>query len=570
MLKAAADLIEVFIAGAESAGRTADLIELHMVPALGRIALALERERPAAARRAAAGDRRTSEARLAAARGADDPDRVIDCRDALTEHLRGEALHDLDQQVVRWLVSRVQARARAGTPAGATAAAALAARVVESFGDTPEGASLRAALPSLRRNAGLCPRCARPNPGGTALCPRCAGSGGTGPPARLTRVGGDPLSVRLKCRSCQTAFVIADDQAGGRVTCPKCGVQQVAPARPLHVPKPVAAAPPASRNRRRLSPPTAPVRPGRLRKLGLGVLMLLAVAAVAVAVAWPSLKHWWHPIPPDPVEAAAVAYLQALADGDYEAAHRLGTVDEPPAIRSFRDVHRQPEGDRAIKGSFAPLAALHARIDEKFAYDPAIGRFTPRDPLGPAAETLDALHDAKAKAEKDGLYKKMASGDPDDLFDAAEGLGGAMAKLAEGVLAPKKLIPTYKQLVLDAKPPLPADAAELALDFAAHRESWDCHAQAAVPDAEGRWPVPLRAHPGDRHRARPARLARRSADDAAADPGPVPARGDRHRMEGHLGPPPVGPGPSRRRSPNPSPRAQARAAVAGRSCPLRG
>ena len=49
LLKAAADLIEVFIAGAEAAGRTADLIELHVVPALGRIALALERERPAAA-----------------------------------------------------------------------------------------------------------------------------------------------------------------------------------------------------------------------------------------------------------------------------------------------------------------------------------------------------------------------------------------------------------------------------------------------------------------------------------------------------------------------------------------
>ena len=74
LLKAAADLIEVFIAGAESAGRTADLIELHMVPALGRIALALERERPAAAP-TAAGDRRARE-RLAAVRGADDPDRV--------------------------------------------------------------------------------------------------------------------------------------------------------------------------------------------------------------------------------------------------------------------------------------------------------------------------------------------------------------------------------------------------------------------------------------------------------------------------------------------------------------
>ena len=60
----------------------------------------------------------------------------------------------------------------------ATAAAALAARVVESFGDTPEGASLRAALPSLRRNAGLCPRCARPNPGARRSLPALRGERG--------------------------------------------------------------------------------------------------------------------------------------------------------------------------------------------------------------------------------------------------------------------------------------------------------------------------------------------------------------------------------------------------------
>ena len=75
----------------------------------------------------------------------------------------------------------------------------------------------------------------------------------------------------------------------------------------------------------------------------------------------------------------------------------------------------------------------------------------------------------------------MASGNPDDLFDAAEGLGGAMAKLAEGVLAPKNIIPTYKQLVLDAKPPLPPDAAELALHFAAHREAWDAMLKRPFP-----------------------------------------------------------------------------------------
>jgi hypothetical protein len=287
------------------------------------------------------------------------------------------------------------------------------------------------------------------------------------------------MSIRLNCIACRTAFVTSDDQVGRRVTCPKCGAEQLAPATAVHVP---AAPAGAGASAKAMAPtpessvfvPTDPPRrPGRLRKIGLGVALVVLVAAVGVAVSWPALRRWWHPIPPDPVAVAAGAYLQALVDGDAEAARRLGTIDEPPAIRSFRDVRRLPEGDRTIKGSFAPIAALHARIDEKFEYDPAIGRFKVRDPLGPAAETLDALHDAKAKAEQDAIYKKMASGDPDDIFDAAEGLGGALAKMAEGVLAPKKLVPTYKQLVVEAKPPLPPDEEALALDYAAHREAWD-------------------------------------------------------------------------------------------------
>jgi hypothetical protein len=284
------------------------------------------------------------------------------------------------------------------------------------------------------------------------------------------------MSIRLKCRGCKTAFVTSDDQVGRRVTCPKCGTGQIVPAAALHVPTPESQpkaepAPAASV----FVASEAPRRPGRGRKFALGGLLFLVAAAVALAVAWPALQRWWHPVPPDPVVVAASNYLKALADGDSEAAHRLGTVEEPPAISSFRDVRRAGQGqaDATIRGSFAPLAALHARIDARFEYDPAIGRFKVRDPLGPAAETLDALHDAKAKAEQDAIYKKMASGDPNDLFDAAEGLGGAFAKLAEGVLAPKKLVPTYKQLVQDSRPPLPPEQAELALDYAAHRESWD-------------------------------------------------------------------------------------------------
>ena len=67
----------------------------------------------------------------------------------------------------------------------------------------------------------------------------------------------------------------------------------------------------------------------------------------------------------------------------------------------------------------------------------------------------------------------MQSGDPDDLFDAAEGLGKVFEQLASGALAPKRILPTYKMLVEDAKPPLPAAARALALAVGEAPKTWD-------------------------------------------------------------------------------------------------
>jgi hypothetical protein len=223
LLKASAELIDLFIDGADAAWRAADLIELQLVPTLGRIAAALERapvppangnaakdDALSGARRAIA-DRRWGDAdrllagfrrdfpdatetaaiagelqaareaaamtlrsELESAQRANDLDRVIECRDELTQYLRGQALHDLDQAVVRWLIIQVQRRVRAGDRSADVAG--LAGRIVDSFGDTAEVASLRGALPSLRRSAGLCPRCSRPFQGTAEACPRCSAS----------------------------------------------------------------------------------------------------------------------------------------------------------------------------------------------------------------------------------------------------------------------------------------------------------------------------------------------------------------------------------------------------------
>jgi hypothetical protein len=217
------------------------------------------------------------------------------------------------------------------------------------------------------------------------------------------------------------------------------------------------------------SPPARAATPRRWAWFALGFLTVVAVGAAGLLVAWPRL----YPRRSDQVERVAEDYLNALAAQNTEAAGRLATVEEPPAIRSVRDLRRDTARDRRLKGSFAPLAALHSRIENDYVYDASAGRFTPKNPLGAAAGTMDALQAAKADAEKSGLYKKMQSGDPNDLFDAAEQFGKVFASLAEGVLAPKQILPSYQMLVESARPALPDAARELALEIARSGKTWD-------------------------------------------------------------------------------------------------
>ena len=120
------------------------------------------------------------------------------------------------------------------------------------------------------------------------------------------------------------------------------------------------------------------------------------------------------------------------------------------------------------------------------------GRFTPKNPLGAAAETMDVLQAAKEDAEKSGLYKKMQSGDPDDLFDAAEQFGKVFTTLAEGVLAPKRILPSYKLLVESAKPACRERPRRWRSRSLARRRTGSL-CSSALPHAQGGWSVHLRA-----------------------------------------------------------------------------
>jgi hypothetical protein len=204
---------------AEAAARIALLFETRIAPALERIAMALERgavasspedhrgkavadirrairdgtigqarflladldaefpdspEAPALAEELAGAtlatidDRRT---RLDAARSANDADAVIGYRDELAALLEPAARDILDADVLKWLMTLLMKRMRTGTVRADVAL--LAAKVAGSFGHRPEGASIRASLPTLRRSAGLCARCAGEYTGVEDACPKC-------------------------------------------------------------------------------------------------------------------------------------------------------------------------------------------------------------------------------------------------------------------------------------------------------------------------------------------------------------------------------------------------------------
>ena len=118
--------------------------------------------------------------RLQAAREANDPVRVLELREEAPEELGEAALKELDADLGKWFLGLVHRRLRSGPLQ--LDLVTLADRVSEVLGHTKDGASLRAALPTLRRGAGLCPRCAKPYAGVWEACPECMGRPEPPPP----------------------------------------------------------------------------------------------------------------------------------------------------------------------------------------------------------------------------------------------------------------------------------------------------------------------------------------------------------------------------------------------------
>lgn len=148
-------------------------------------------ERVAEGKAAAAIDLR---GKLGSAQGVNDADGAIGFRNELAALLAPDDLAGIDGPLVRWLMGSIQRRLRSGTMGPDVAG--LAGKIADAFGSTPEGASMRAALPTLRRSAGLCPRCAQPYRGVDDACPKCLAA--TVPPPAFVPAEGPEPEIELE------------------------------------------------------------------------------------------------------------------------------------------------------------------------------------------------------------------------------------------------------------------------------------------------------------------------------------------------------------------------------------
>ena len=230
LFRVSAELLDVLADGAEAAWRAGDLIEQHLVPTLGRIALALEERdgsaglRPATPTSAASVSTKAIRTEMAAAQAAGRAGRVIELRDSLTQHLRGEPLHALDRELALWMLNLVERRIRAGTVDVEVAGwVARAARQLRRHARGRARFAIGLAGPAPSR--GIVPEMRAARVAARKPFAPIAGPGAVPrryPPLHCSIVldPGALMSSRVRCTSCRTAFLTPIDEPGATVECP--------------------------------------------------------------------------------------------------------------------------------------------------------------------------------------------------------------------------------------------------------------------------------------------------------------------------------------------------------------
>ena len=307
------------------------------------------------------------------------------------------------------------------------------------------------------------------------------------------------MSRRIRCRSCRTAFVTTTTSSAARSSAPSAGPSR-SPPTGLTPAAGIARRARPGRSSSRPTPPASP--PPRPWRVAVVVLALLAVAAVAVVVAWPAIRRWWHPVPPDPVETVATAYLQALVDGDTEAAGRLGTVDLPPAIRTFRASSHDKDRDTRAQGLVRPDHRVPRQGRRDVHLRPLVR------PVHPAERPRPRRRDARRppRGQGQGRGRRPLQEDAErrprtTSSTPPRAWRKPIAALAKGVARAAQADPLVQAARRGREAPAAPAERALALDFAANRETWDLLLKRPFTYPEGRRPVRARTRRGHRDRS---------------------------------------------------------------------
>ena len=150
---------------------------------------------------------------VAAAREAGDASRVLELYDQAPPGFAVDERETLDRELAGWFLELIHRRLRSGILQ--VDVVVLVDRASSAFAHTKEGASLRAALPTLRRGAGLCPRCGKPYVGYGEACPECSGKPEPPPPFIPELEPAEEPEVRAK-RGDSEWFLDPEEGANGR------------------------------------------------------------------------------------------------------------------------------------------------------------------------------------------------------------------------------------------------------------------------------------------------------------------------------------------------------------------
>lgn len=268
------------------------------------------------------------------------------------------------------------------------------------------------------------------------------------------------MDIALVCPGCDKHLKVAEEVAGKRAKCPRCGLKIAIPA--LVHSGPTAANSDAEPEEVQVVDETQPVdsqtpaddwKPKQTvdfrkstwrRKLVWALVLLLPVLVVVGLVVAPTL---W---PKDPKQIVLENYLAAVREGKFKEAEQFGVLDDnrAPIVKSLGRANFAEAEEKDTAGSFKEIAEFHQHIAGKYKAEGEV--FLANDITGKLAGTINLRDKILEEQQKAKTSPKKYRDELDAAVDFAENYAknvNALADMFIGGPQHKSVAVTYEQLL---------------------------------------------------------------------------------------------------------------------------